>query len=77
MKQVKHVQRSSIPRGVVSKNPIPMRLSPDERQKLEMLAEKESRSISSMARIVHLAGMAAIELERTKNGDEIVCQASQ
>ncbi|KER01736.1 hypothetical protein QPK14_21055 [Photorhabdus temperata subsp. temperata] len=63
MKQVKHVQRSRIPRGFVSKNPVPIRLSPDERRELEMLAEKEGRSLSSMARIVHLVGMVAIESE--------------
>ncbi|PQQ36259.1 hypothetical protein C6H68_20485 [Photorhabdus luminescens] len=66
MKQVKHNQRlsrSNIPRGIASQGPVPMRLSDEERQKLVALAAKEGRSLSSMARIVHLTGMVAIESE--------------
>ncbi|CNH75250.1 MULTISPECIES: hypothetical protein [Yersinia] len=63
MKQVKHDQRSRLPKGIASKNPIPMRLSVDERLELEALAAKESRSISSMARLVCLRGIAAIQAD--------------
>ncbi|WP_411753634.1 hypothetical protein [Serratia sp. (in: enterobacteria)] len=63
MKQVNHDQRSRLPKGITSKNPIPMRLSDEEHMELEALAEKECRSISSMARLVHLRGMAAISSE--------------
>lgn len=63
MKQVNHDQRSRLPKGITSKNPIPMRLSDEERSELEALATKECRSISSMARLVHLRGMAVITSE--------------
>ncbi|AKP32136.1 hypothetical protein [Yersinia aleksiciae] len=63
MKQVEHYQRSRLPKGIASKNPTPMRLSDDERLELEALAAKESRSISSMARLIYLRGIAAIQTE--------------
>ncbi|WP_258179795.1 hypothetical protein ACILPN_14560 [Yersinia wautersii] len=40
-----------------------MRLSDDERAELEALAAKETRSISSMARLVYLRGITAIQAE--------------
>lgn len=64
MKQVKHNQSSRLPKGIAAKNPIPMRLSDDERRNLEALAAKDSRSISSMARLVCLRGMAAIQADK-------------
>ncbi|CFQ95994.1 MULTISPECIES: hypothetical protein [Yersinia] len=63
MKQVEHDQRSRLPKGIASKNPTPMRLSDGERSELEALAAKESRSISSMARLVYLRGIAAIQAD--------------
>ncbi|MFQ6288016.1 hypothetical protein ACLMPM_21890 [Yersinia enterocolitica] len=63
MKQVKHDRRSRLPKGIASKNPIPMRLSDDERSTLEALAEKDCRSISSMARLFCLRGMAAAQTD--------------
>lgn len=63
MKHVKHDQRSRLPKGIVSKNPITMRLSDDERSTLEKLAAKESRSASSMARLVFLRDIEAIRAD--------------
>ncbi|MCB5314191.1 hypothetical protein [Yersinia intermedia] len=44
------------------KNPMPMRLSYDKRYELEALAAK-SRLISSIARLVYLRGIAAIQAD--------------
>lgn len=63
MKQVKHDQRSRLPKGIASKNPTHMRLSDDERAELEALAAKETRPISSMARLVYLRGITAIQAD--------------
>ena len=63
MKHVKHDQRSRLPKGIVSKNPITMRLSDDERSTLEKLAAKKSRLASSMARLVFLRGIEAIRAD--------------
>lgn len=57
MAQEKHMARSNLPKGIASKNPVPMRLSVDERSQLETLAANESRSISAMARLIFLAGL--------------------
>lgn len=51
------VPLSRAPRGVLSDKPVCMRLLPEERQTLERLARKEKRSISSLARLVLLAGI--------------------
>ncbi|WP_099124857.1 MULTISPECIES: hypothetical protein [Xenorhabdus] len=53
----KHIRRSRLPRGIASKNPIVMRLSVDEREELEAIAKKDSRSVSSMARIIYLSAV--------------------
>lgn len=63
MTQTHHVQRSRLPKGIASKNPIPMRLSDDERAELESIATRESRSISSMARLVFLSGIKQFQVE--------------
>ncbi|AYN26568.1 hypothetical protein D8682_05920 [Buttiauxella sp. 3AFRM03] len=60
MAQVESNQRSRLPKGMSSGNPIPMRLTPEERAFLEDLAAKECRSISNMARMVFLRGMEVI-----------------
>ncbi|WP_063656985.1 hypothetical protein [Candidatus Arsenophonus triatominarum] len=57
MDQEKHIARSNLPKGIASKNPIPMRLFVDERKELEAIAVKESRSISAMARLIFLIGL--------------------
>lgn len=44
-------------KGVSSRNPIALRLKPEERAALEELAKRESRSLSSMARLIFLRGM--------------------
>ncbi|PHM36183.1 hypothetical protein Xmau_04327 [Xenorhabdus mauleonii] len=54
MTQDKHVRRSRLPRGMASKNPVMMRLSDDEYEELNVIAIRESRSMSSMARIIYL-----------------------
>ncbi|BET96471.1 hypothetical protein TCT1_13920 [Xenorhabdus sp. TCT-1] len=53
----KHIRWSRLPRGIASKNPIVMRLSVDEREELEAIAKKDSRSVSSMARIIYLSAV--------------------
>ncbi|EKN4093391.1 hypothetical protein [Yersinia enterocolitica] len=63
MKQVEHDQYSRLPKRMASKKPTPMRLSDDERSELEALAAKESRSISSIARLIYLRGIAAIQTD--------------
>lgn len=63
MTQENHAQKSRLPRGIASKNPTPMRLSDDERDKLEALAAQESRSISSMARLVFLQGLKSFNVQ--------------
>lgn len=57
MKQELHEARSRLPRGIAAKNPVPMRLSEDERAELEAIANRESRSSSSMARLIYLRGL--------------------
>lgn len=57
MTQDENIQRSRLPKGLSSGNPIPMRLTTEERALLEALAAKECRSISSMARMIFLRGM--------------------
>ncbi|NKI75780.1 hypothetical protein Dpoa2040_003096 [Dickeya sp. CFBP 2040] len=63
MTQENHDQRSRLPRGIASRSPTPMRLSDDERARLAALAEKESRSLSSMARLVFLRGLESFSAE--------------
>ncbi|CDH30737.1 hypothetical protein [Xenorhabdus bovienii] len=57
MTQDKHIRRSRLPRGIASKNPVVMRLSNDEREELNAIAARESRSASSMARIIYLSAV--------------------
>ncbi|MEN3260030.1 hypothetical protein AAH678_14980 [Sodalis endosymbiont of Spalangia cameroni] len=64
MKQADHTKKSRTPRGIVSKNPVPLRLSTDEKAELEILATRESRTRSSMARLVYLRGVEAIAAEQ-------------
>ena len=45
------------PQGVLSDHPVYMRLMPDERSVLEQLASRQLRSMSSVARLVFLAGV--------------------
>ncbi|HGM5349234.1 hypothetical protein FOT61_06260 [Serratia marcescens] len=63
MKQELHEPRSRLPRGIAAKNPIPMRLSEDERAELEAIATRESRSSSSMARLIFLRGLESFTAE--------------
>ncbi|GAA0832610.1 hypothetical protein [Cupriavidus pauculus] len=53
--------RTRSPRGVLSDKPVCVRLLPAERKKLEQLAVKENRSVSSLARLVLLEGLAVYE----------------
>ena len=45
------------PQGVLSDHPVYMRLMPNERSVLEQLAHRQLRSMSSVARLVFLAGV--------------------
>lgn len=56
-------QRSRLPSGIAAKNPTMMRLSDDERDKLAALAAQESRSLSSMARLVFLRGLESFNAQ--------------
>ncbi|CDG96496.1 conserved hypothetical protein [Xenorhabdus bovienii str. puntauvense] len=57
MTQDQHTRRSRLPKGIASKNPVVMRLSHDEREELNAIAARESRSASSMARIIYLSAV--------------------
>ncbi|MCA6220044.1 hypothetical protein [Photorhabdus antumapuensis] len=57
MTQDKHAKRSRLPRGIASKNPVVMRLSSYEHEELNTIAARESRSVSSMARIIYLSAV--------------------
>ncbi|MDC6179533.1 hypothetical protein PP727_20880 [Ralstonia solanacearum] len=60
------VPLSRAPRGVLSEKPVCMRLLPEERQTLERMAREEKRSISSLARLVLLAGIPHYKAGRTR-----------
>ena len=53
----KKVRITRSPQGVLSDHPVYMRLMPDERSVLEQLASRQLRSMSSVARLVYLAGV--------------------
>ncbi|HEY3983182.1 hypothetical protein [Cedecea sp.] len=63
MKQANHDQRSRLPRGVAGKKRIPMSLSNQEISELEAIAATQSRSVSSMARLLYLRGIESFQAE--------------
>ncbi|CDL86441.1 hypothetical protein [Xenorhabdus cabanillasii] len=63
MSHDKHVQQSRTPRGVASDKQVVMRLSLEDHEELKALAIKESRSISSLARIYYLAGKKSSQVQ--------------
>jgi DNA-binding response OmpR family regulator len=63
MAQVNNDLRSRMPKGATSKRTVPLRLTEEEHAQLEALAERESRSLSSMALLIHLRSMAATTTE--------------
>ena len=66
-----HKPISRAPRGVARK-PVYLRLMPDERATLEMLANEAGQSLSSMARTIFLRGAAmAKPTEISRSGEEI------
>lgn len=69
MKDTGHRRRCA-PVGVDIKKVIGMRLMPSERAELIDLAEREQRSIGSMARIVYLAGLKAMASDTTNTCKE-------
>ncbi len=60
MKQSENYPRSRLPRSAEEKKPVMMRLLCSEHGQLEALAERESRSLSAMARLIFLEGIKAI-----------------
>ncbi|WP_218137556.1 hypothetical protein [Variovorax sp. YR266] len=50
---------------MISDKPIPIRLLPAERAKLEKMAEREQRSLASVSRLVLLRGLAVCERTKT------------
>lgn len=50
---------SRAPIGVLTAKPIALRLMPDERARLEQVAQAEGRSLASQARMFVLAGLSA------------------
>jgi hypothetical protein len=62
MKSVPKFARS--PDGVVTNKPIYLRLLPEEHAKIEKLAKREQRSLSSVCRLALLRGLA--DCERSK-----------
>lgn len=63
MTQENHAQKSRLPRGIASNKATRMSLSDDERDKLAALAAQESRSLSSMARLVFLRGLESFNVQ--------------
>lgn len=49
------------PNGVVTTNPIPIRLMPEERAKVRAMAKAEDRSMASVCRLMLLRGLAEYE----------------
>jgi hypothetical protein len=54
---VNKVRITRSPQGVLSDHPVYMRLMPNERSALEQLASRQLRSMSSVARLIFLAGV--------------------
>ncbi|OTA15891.1 hypothetical protein Xbed_03541 [Xenorhabdus beddingii] len=63
MTQDKHDRRSRLPRGVISKRQVALRLSLEEDAELEEIAREENRSKASLARIYYLAGKRAAQAQ--------------
>jgi len=59
---VNKVRITRSPQGVLSDHPVYMRLMPNERSVLEQLARLQLRSMSSVARLVFLAGVGPYQL---------------
>lgn len=53
--------RSRSPKGVSSATRIGLNLTPEERKRLEVIAERESRTLSAMTRLMVLFAMKAFE----------------
>lgn len=66
MKANAHTVRRA-PNGVDSKKPVAMRLRPQEKAELEAMAELESRSAASLARLIYLKGLDAMKREGTES----------
>ncbi|HHN8353916.1 TPA: hypothetical protein ACRR2J_003069 [Morganella morganii] len=69
MKQAKDNSRSRLPRSVEEKKLVPMRLLCSEHGALESLAERDSRSMSAMARLVFLEGLKAFNGKNDEQSD--------
>lgn len=66
-----HKPISRAPRGVARK-PVYLRLMPEERATLEMLANEAGQSLSSMARTIFLRGAALAKPTKiSRPGEEI------
>lgn len=53
------------PKGVLSRQPIPLRLMPAEVKKLKDFADRDARSVSAFARLAVLRGIEHFEREGT------------
>ncbi len=53
--------RSKSPNGVDTLRRIALNLTPEERQRLEAIAERESRTLSAMSRLMVLSAMKTFE----------------
>ena len=60
MTQLQHIQRSRTPKNTASGGILPLRLSVEEREVIESMAEAECRSVSNMARLVFLRGLQSL-----------------
>ncbi|EPU3934611.1 hypothetical protein ACVWYD_001125 [Morganella morganii] len=69
MKQAKDHSRSRLPRSVEEKKLVPMRLFCSEHGALEHLAERDSRSMSAMARLIFLEGLKAFNGKNDEQGN--------
>jgi len=55
------IRRYRAPNGVVSSKPIALRLTADERERVDCYAAREHRSMASFARLLFLASLTSYE----------------
>ncbi|WP_294901898.1 hypothetical protein [Tatumella sp. UBA2305] len=69
MTQLHHTQRSRTPKNAATGGTLPLRLTPEERAKVEAMAEADCRSASNMVRVVFLRGLEVLKPEELNQQD--------
>lgn len=62
-----HIPRSRTPKGTGQAGRINLSLLPEERDKLQRLADADCRTLSAMARVLVLRGMAETQPQGDRN----------